>query len=120
MAREVDLEAFAAAWTDGAFVLDVRQPGEYRDGHVPGALLAPLPSLGVTPPKLPAGQPVYVICASGNRSKAAADLLAAVHARGGNGGNGGGGAEIYSVAGGTRGWIRMGRPVVTGTEPGSA
>ncbi|MEU3078770.1 rhodanese-like domain-containing protein [Streptomyces laurentii] len=113
MAREVDLEAFAAAWTDGAFVLDVRQPGEYRDGHVPGALLAPLPSLGVTPPKLPAGRPVYVICASGNRSKAAADLLAVV------GGGVDGGADIYSVAGGTRGWIRAGRPVATGTEPGS-
>lgn len=110
MAREADLETFAAAWADGAFVLDVRQPGEYREGHVPGALPAPLPTLGVTPPRLPEGRPVYVICASGNRSKAAADLLTATT----------GATEIYSVAGGTRGWIRAGRPVTAGSAPGSA
>lgn len=27
-------------------VLDVRQPGEYEQGHIPGAKLIPLPDLG--------------------------------------------------------------------------
>lgn len=27
-------------------VLDVRQPGEYETGHIPGAKLIPLPDLG--------------------------------------------------------------------------
>ncbi|MEU3281534.1 rhodanese-like domain-containing protein [Streptomyces antibioticus] len=40
MAREVDLDVFVAAWSAGAAVLDVREPEEYRLGHVPGARLA--------------------------------------------------------------------------------
>ena len=39
---EVDLEAFAAAHADGATVIDVREPGEYVGGHVPGAVLMPM------------------------------------------------------------------------------
>jgi rhodanese-related sulfurtransferase len=27
-------------------ILDVRQPGEYESGHIPGAKLIPLPDLG--------------------------------------------------------------------------
>ncbi|MFJ3937874.1 rhodanese-like domain-containing protein [Streptomyces parvus] len=49
---------------------------------------------------------MYVICASGNRSQWAADRLAAV------------GVDAVSVAGGTRGWVGAGRPVVTGSAPG--
>ncbi|KRV51340.1 sulfurtransferase [Wenjunlia vitaminophila] len=108
MTLEVDLESFAAAWADGAYVLDVREPDEYRAGHVPGALLAPLSGLATAAPALPEGRPVYVICASGNRSRRAADQLAAI------------GARAYSVAGGTRGWARTGRPLAAGAAPGPA
>ena len=38
MRPEIDLTAFAATQSDGAFVVDVREPGEYVEGHVPGAL----------------------------------------------------------------------------------
>ncbi|AKL68306.1 rhodanese-like domain-containing protein [Streptomyces sp. Mg1] len=107
MAREVDLEAFAAAWTAGAVVLDVREPEEYRAAHVPGAHLAPLSTLAAALPRVPKGRTVYVICASGNRSQWAADRLAAV------------GMDALSVAGGTRGWAGAGRPVVTGSAPGA-
>ncbi|MFJ3975284.1 rhodanese-like domain-containing protein [Streptomyces sp. NPDC090021] len=106
MAREVDLETFAGAWTAGAVVLDVREPEEYRAGHVPGARLAPMSTLAATPPRIPEGRTVYVICASGNRSQWAADSLAAV------------GMDAVSVAGGTWGWVGVGRPVVTGSAPG--
>jgi rhodanese-related sulfurtransferase len=34
---EVDMDTFAAAHADGAFVIDVREPFEYADGHVPAA-----------------------------------------------------------------------------------
>ncbi|MET9883286.1 rhodanese-like domain-containing protein [Streptomyces sp. NPDC006430] len=106
MAREVDLETFAAAWSAGAVVLDVREPEEYRAAHVPGAHLAPLSMLAAALPRVPEGRTVYVICASGNRSQWAADRLAAA------------GMDALSVAGGTRGWAGMGRPVVTGSAPG--
>ncbi|MCQ6555462.1 rhodanese-like domain-containing protein [Streptomyces sp. C10-9-1] len=107
MARQVDLEVFAAAWSAGAVVVDVRTPEEYRAGHVPGALLAPVDPVAVLahPPEV---REVYVICASGNRSRWAADRLAEA------------GVEALSVAGGTRGWIASGRSVAAGSAPGSA
>ncbi|WP_030577432.1 rhodanese-like domain-containing protein [Streptomyces anulatus] len=107
MAREVDLETFADFWKAGAVVLDVREPEEYRAGHVPGAFLAPLSTPAAALPRVPEGRTVYVICASGNRSQWAADRLAAV------------GMDAVSVAGGTRGWAGAGRPVVTGSAPGA-
>ena len=42
MVRTIDIATLIARHADGAFVLDVREPGEYLAGHVPGALLAPM------------------------------------------------------------------------------
>jgi rhodanese-related sulfurtransferase len=100
--REVDLTAFAAAHRDGAPVIDVREPFEYAAGHVPGATLVPLGQLPAYTADLPRDVPVYVICASGNRSLAAADYLTR------------GGIDAWSVAGGTGAWVRAGHPVVCG------
>src|SRR5262245_44898892 len=62
--REVDLAVFAAAHTTGAVVIDVREPGEYVSGHVPGARLLPLGRLPEHLGEMTPGQRVYVICAS--------------------------------------------------------
>ena len=102
--HEIDLDSFATAHAAGGIVVDVREREEYVAGHVPGARLMPLSRLGALAAEVPGGQPVYVICASGNRSKAGAGLLAQR------------GIEAYSVAGGTGGWARTGRPIVTGTN----
>ena len=99
---EIDLESFAARHAAGAVVIDVREAWEYTDGHVPGARLIPLAQLPSALPGLPRTEPVYVICATGNRSKAAAGLLNAT------------GIQAYSVAEGTSGWARAGRPIVVG------
>ena len=104
MTREVDLDAFATAWSDGGFVVDVREPQEYHEGHVPGALLVPLATL-TTWSDTPTDRPVYVICASGNRSLRATDWLRTQ------------GVDARSVAGGTRGWASAGRPLATGPHP---
>jgi rhodanese-related sulfurtransferase len=99
---EVDLATFSAAHRDGAVVIDVREPYEYVAGHVPGARLFPLSTLGSQVTELPRGVPVYVICASGNRSLAAADFLVRA------------GVDAWSVAGGTGAWERASRPIVYG------
>jgi len=69
---EIDPDAFAVAHAAGVVVIDVREAAEYAAGHVPGARLAPLGRLASVVPQLPRAQRVYVICASGNRSKTAA------------------------------------------------
>lgn len=102
---EVSLEAFAVAHADGATVIDVREPGEYVGGHVPGAVLMPMGQLPSRTSELDPSRTVYVICASGNRSGAMTDYL--VHA----------GFDALSVAGGTSAWASAGRPVVTGQRP---
>jgi rhodanese-related sulfurtransferase len=85
-------------------VIDVREPSEYVAGHVPRADLVPLSRLGSSVAELPRGVPVYVICASGNRSLAAADFLARA------------GIDAWSVAGGTEAWRRAGHLVFHGTR----
>lgn len=105
-APEVDLETFAEAVAAGAAVLDVRNLDEYVEMHVPGAVLVPLPELGERLDAIPQARPLYVICASGGRSRAAADALVAQV-----------GIEAVNVAGGTKGWVASGRPVVSGMEP---
>ena len=100
--REVDQTTFTAAHRDGAVVIDVREPYEYAAGHVPGARLVPLSTLGSQATRLPRDVPVYVICASGNRSLAAADFLVRA------------GVDAWSVAGGTGAWVRANGPVVYG------
>lgn len=72
---EISVEVFAAAHADGAFVVDVREPFEYVGGHVPGARLVPVGQLPSRVRELPRDERVYVICASGNRSRAMTDYL---------------------------------------------
>lgn len=56
-------------------LLDVRQPFEYREVHLPGAKLVPLAELVDRLDEIPRDRPVIVYCRSGNRSGAAAGLL---------------------------------------------
>lgn len=56
-------------------LLDVRQPGEYAKGHIPGALLIPLADLGERYTELDSDKATIVYCRSGVRSKTACQLL---------------------------------------------
>jgi rhodanese-related sulfurtransferase len=102
MSNEVDVRAFAAAHADGALVVDVRERHEYAGGHVPGARLMPMGEVHARLAELRGHRPVYVICASGNRSLLAARWMAAA------------GIDARSVAGGTAAWIRSGGRVARG------
>lgn len=65
------------AGLDGV-VIDVRTPAEFKSGHIPGAILAPLADLQLEAlgRKLPAGaHRVYVICQSGARARRAMALF---------------------------------------------
>ena len=103
--RECTIADLAAAHPNGATVVDVREPVEYLGGHVPGAIPMPMAQVGDRLREIPKTGPGYVICASGNRSKASADQLERA------------GFEAYSVKGGTMGWMYAGHPLVTGSNP---
>jgi hydroxyacylglutathione hydrolase len=74
-------------------VVDVREPWEYKQGHVPGALLIPLGQLASRLGELDPEKPVAVICESGSRSQSAAALLGQK-----------GFKTVYNVSGGTGAW----------------
>ena len=59
----------------GAVVVDVRTPGEFRQGHAPGAINLPLDQLGHQARKLDTARLILVCCASGARSAVAARML---------------------------------------------
>lgn len=102
-ASEVDIDTFAEALAGGAAAVDVREPDEYAEAHVPGAILIPLGQLGQRVHELPSDRPLYIICASGGRSLRAATAL-----------QNQAGIEAISVRGGTRQWIESGREYATG------
>jgi rhodanese-related sulfurtransferase/rubrerythrin len=85
-------KAFMARRREGEYtLLDVRQPGEYEEEHLPGAKLMPLPQLPDTYQALDPEKPTIVHCAVGGRSRVAAQML-----------NGWGFKEVYNLAGGIK------------------
>jgi rhodanese-related sulfurtransferase len=98
---EIDVEQFASANPSGT-VGDVREAAEFASGHVPGAGLIQTGQLAARMHDLDRMGPVYVICATGNHSRAMTDLLR------------GAGFDAYSVAGGNVPWARSGRTVKGG------
>jgi rhodanese-related sulfurtransferase len=59
------------------FLLEVRQPEEFRLGHIAGAQLIPLGELGRRLNEVPHGREIVCICATGHRSIPAVRKLAA-------------------------------------------
>lgn len=103
MPSEVDLATFLAR-REGAVVLDVREPDEFASGHVPGARNVPLDQVLISGVGGAPTGPVYLLCQSGNRSRFAADALAAT------------GVSAVSVVGGTAAWASAGHPLVSGRD----
>lgn len=87
----------------GAQLVDVREPSEWaQTGVIAEAKLISLGDLEKrAPDELAKDKPVYVICRSGNRSRAGAETLLKL-----------GYEEAYSVDGGITAWIAAGLPVV--------
>jgi len=60
---------------NGAIVLDVRSPAEFKDGHMKGAINFPLQNLNSQMNKLKKDQVIVTCCRSGSRSGMAKRLL---------------------------------------------
>lgn len=84
---------------DGAALVDVREASEWRTGHAPQAVHAPLAEIDRATRRLRKDRPVLVVCASGLRSRAGAKHLRAL------------GFEAASISGGMAAWQRAGGPV---------
>ena len=84
----------------GALIVDVREPEEWREGHVAGARHIPLGSLTARLAELPRDQEILTMCRSGNRSGRAQSLL-----------QGQGFSAVRNVTGGIIAWERAGLPV---------
>lgn len=76
--RDVSAAEALGLWerTPGLVVLDVRTPGEYASGHIPGARLVPVDELEARVRELPPSETTMLVtCAAGGRSAVACDLL---------------------------------------------
>jgi rhodanese-related sulfurtransferase len=82
-------------------VIDVRDPGEWSGGHLPGARLVPLEQLRANPKSLLTRDGVLFVCAAGMRSQTAARIAASQ-----------GLTKIYNLSSGTRGWVNAGFSLV--------
>ncbi len=87
----------------GAFMLDVREPSEWNEFHMPDATLIPLGQLSSRVAELPKDQPIVVVCRSGNRSQEGRDVLLRA-----------GFTQVTSMAGGMNEWRAAGYPVAAG------
>ncbi|MEV5597455.1 rhodanese-like domain-containing protein [Streptomyces sp. NPDC052496] len=91
-------------------VVDVRTPGEYAAGHLPGAHNIPLDHLATALPALKAAAArgeLLMVCASGNRSATACEQLAAAD------------VPATTLTGGTAAWTAQGYPVERAANSGA-
>ena len=100
---EISVDDAVAKRDSGAFILDVRQPEEWNEFHVPDSTLIPLGELAARAAELPKDQEIVIVCRSGNRSAQARDLLL-----------GAGFTQVTSMAGGLNQWKAAGYPTVSG------
>ena len=59
----------------GATIIDVRNPDEFRGGHISGSINIPLGSLTQNISKINKDKPIITCCASGMRSASAKSIL---------------------------------------------
>jgi hydroxyacylglutathione hydrolase len=73
--EEVDPAAVTPLRDGGAVVLDVREPNEYEEGHVEGAMHVPLGALPRRLDALPRDRLILAYCSGGDRSATAVSVL---------------------------------------------
>jgi len=101
--KEISVQDAAALRTSGAFMLDVRQPEEWQEYHIPESTLIPLGDLPNRLGEVPKDQEIVVVCRSGNRSQQGRDILLNA-----------GFDQVTSMAGGLKEWQSSGFETVSG------
>jgi len=81
-------------------VIDVREPNEYAEGHIPGVTLVPLNTLLSRPQDFLKEDNLLFVCAMGQRSALACEMAAAL-----------GFEHVYNLEGGTTAWAKAGLPI---------
>lgn len=87
--------------TDDVVIIDVRNQDEWAVGHIPNAVLIPLPMLHTRLDEIPRDRSIIVHCQRGSRSAAAAATLDAF-----------GFDDVHDLAGGFAAWEAAGHAVV--------
>jgi rhodanese-related sulfurtransferase len=96
-----DITAFKdAVAASGALLVDVREVGEYAEGHIEGAINIPLRTLADNLNKIPSDRQVFVYCKSGYRASMALSSLGML-----------GYDNILAFPPGWNGWTAAGEPV---------
>lgn len=86
---------------DGLRFVDVREPAEWRAGHIDGAVHIPLMQLPARLTEVAGGAEIVAVCRSGQRSDYAARWLQAQ------------GIEAHNLDGGMESWAAAGLPFVS-------
>lgn len=89
--------------TEGALLLDVRTPQEFKEDHLENAKLVPVQELEERFSELDTykNKPIYVYCRSGNRSTVASKMLLDK-----------GFTEVYNLKAGIKAWRKAGKKTV--------
>lgn len=107
--REVDHAETQTAIDGNTILLDVREPGEYEMGHLPGAVNVPRGVLefkvGMHPALQDSSASIFLYCKTGGRSALATQSLQTM-----------GFTSVASVAGGFDGWAEAGQAVEKNPE----
>jgi rhodanese-related sulfurtransferase len=81
-------------------VIDVREPFEWLEGHIEGALHLPMMEAAGRASEVPGNRPKAVVCAGGLRSSTVISALKRL-----------GLTDWYNVTGGMTAWVKAGHPV---------
>ena len=102
---EIDVREVPDPLPDGLTLLDVREPHEWDQGHIDGALHIPMMSVPAELAAIPSDGQVVVVCAVGARSARVAAFLQQQ------------GVDAVNLAGGMVAWARAGRPISVAGSP---
>ena len=84
--------------------IDVRSPGEYAAGHIPGAVNIPMEQIEARIDDLAPDLPIVLVCQAGKRSRMVAGLLEPCR------------RDVTVLEGGTVAWAAAGQPLVASVK----